>query len=430
MSSDTPSTSSFTADLVRFLDSSPSPYHAAAGAKSLLVDAGFTPVACTQAWPQDTGGYVMVKDSAIVAWWLPERMDVPRAHIIGAHTDSPTFMLKPHASSRHRSGWGQLNVEVYGGMLPNSWLDRDLRLAGRVVSTDGSIRLVSTPAVARIPQLAIHLDRDQRQGLTLDPQRHLRPIWTVGEDADVIDYLADEAGLARREVAAWDVCLADAQPAGLIGRAGTLVASGRQDNLVSVYAGIRALIEAARERPDHAVVFVAFGHEEVGSGTTVGAAGPLMEEVLERLAEPYGCARSVFRRFVASSLCLSADVAHAVHPNYEDRHEPEHWPLAGGGPVLKVNANQRYATDAPGAAVWKAACEAAGVDHQVFVSNNAVACGSTIAPLTATRLGIRTIDVGAPILSMHSARELSHVADHEAMSKAMSAFATLAPLGS
>nr|WP_265087416.1 M18 family aminopeptidase [Nanchangia anserum] len=412
---------------MRFLADSPSSWHAAHVVAERLVAAGFTRVASDGDWPASPGGYVMVRDGAVMAWWLPGEVADPEARILGVHTDSPAFMLKPHPSSTHPSGWGQLNVEVYGGMLPNSWLDRDLALAGRLVHRDGRQALVRTDAIARIPQLAVHLDRDQASSLSLDRQRHLRPIWTLRRDADVLDHLAHRVGWdCGTDIAGFDVMTIDAQGPRLIGAEANLLAAGRQDNLVSVFSALSALETAvasgAAERARRILVLAAFTHEEVGSNTAVGAAGPILEEVLERCAESLSPTRASLRRLIARSACLSADVAHGVHPNYADKHDPDHWPMLGGGPVLKVNATQRYATDAPGTALWRAACERAGVAHQVFVSNNAVSCGSTIAPLTATRLGIRTIDVGVPILSMHSARELSHVEDHPAMARAMGAF--------
>ncbi|MDU0967469.1 MAG: M18 family aminopeptidase [Actinomycetaceae bacterium] len=421
-------TDSYTADLREFIESSPSAWHCAEAVRARFVDAGFREVSAAEPWPEAPGGYVMVRDGAVMAWWRPQRLrDDPEFRVVGVHTDSPTFALKPKPSSTHASGWGQLNVEVYGGMIPDTWVDRDLALAGRLIGTDGRATLVRTDAIARIPHLAIHLDRSQRESLHLDPQQHLRPIWTIGAEADVLDYLAHQVGWGgAQDVTAFDVVMIDSQPPALLGADHNLLAAPRQDNLVSVFSAMRALLAAAgsdaAEEAGRLLVFAAFSHEEVGSETMTGAAGPILEDVLERLAEPLDPTRSAWRRMIARSLCLSADVAHSVHPNYADRHDPEHWPIAGGGPVLKINANQRYATEAIGAACWRRCCELADVPHQDFVSNNAVTCGSTIAPITATRLGIRTIDVGSPILSMHSARELSHVADHPAMSQAMAAF--------
>lgn len=418
----------FTDDLIDVIRRCPTSWHTSSVLARRLTEAGFTRVEGDEAWPGSPGGYVLERDGALIAWWRPRHLAAkPAFRILGVHTDSPAFALKPHPSSAHPTGWGQLNVEVYGGMLPNSWLDRDLALAGRLVHTDGRVALVHTPAIARIPQLAIHLDRSQRESLSLDPQKHLRPVWTLDPDEDVRDLLAREAGWSRAcDIAAFDILTIDAQPPALLGAHRDLLASGRQDNLVSVFSALRALEEtAASEAAEEAgrfLVLAAFNHEEVGSATPVGAEGPLLEEVLERLAESVAPGRAAWRRMLAASACLSADVAHAVHPNYADRHDPDHAPLAGRGPVCKINANQRYSSDAPGVALWRRSTKLAGVSAQTFVSNNAVSCGSTIGPLTATRLGIRTVDVGAPIVSMHSARELSHVDDHPAMARAMAAF--------
>ncbi|MDO9398744.1 MAG: M18 family aminopeptidase, partial [Herbiconiux sp.] len=352
--------------------------------------------------------------------------------ILGAHTDSPGFKLKPKPTVGSQ-GWLQAGVEVYGGPLLNSWLDRELELAGRVVTTDGEEHLVRTGPLLRIPQLAIHLDRDVNNGLTLDKQRHTVPVYGVGElaQADLLAVIAERAGLGGAdEIAGYDLLTADTAAPARFGLDEVLFAAGRMDNLSSVHAGLVALLGAATQAEPHAsdpdapsiLVLAAFDHEELGSESRSGASGPFLEEVLGRIAAGLGAGPEERARSLAGSWCLSSDAGHAVHPNYPERHDPANRPVAGGGPLLKINANQRYATDAHGAALWRRACAAAGVATQEFVSNNAIPCGSTIGPLTATRLGIRTVDVGAPLLSMHSARELAHVDDLHALSRAIEAF--------
>lgn len=407
--------------LAEFIERAPSSFHAAAEAAAILEDAGFVAVDERAAWPSEPGGYVLVRDGAVVAWRIPEELEAsaPLA-IVGAHTDSPGFRLKP-SPDHVAHGWRQLAVEVYGGPLLNSWLDRDLRLAGRVALRDGSTRLVSTGPVARIPQLAVHLDRQvTSEGLKLDAQAHTAPITGPEAGPDARALLADAADVAANELAGWDVGLADTQPPAFIGASESLLAAPRLDNLVSVHAAIRALIETV---PSGVLPIVAaFDHEEVGSASRSGAGGPLLEQVIARILDARGASSDERARALAASWCVSSDVGHSVHPNYADRHDDDSRPMAGAGTILKVNANQRYATDARGAALWSGVCSTAGVAVQPFVSRNSIPCGSTIGPITATRLGISTVDVGIPILSMHSAREVCAIADVDALGRALAVF--------
>jgi len=409
-------------DLAAFVRASPSSYHAAAEAVRRLSDAGFAALDERDAWSIAPGGrYVVVRDGSVIAFVVPDAAGplTPFA-IVGAHTDSPGFKLKPKPTTIGAGGWWQLGVEVYGGPLLNSWLDRELELAGRVVTTDGAEHLVRTGPLVRIPQLAVHLDRAANDGLTLDKQRHLSPVWGLGDPsaADVVAVLAERAGVRADDIAGYDIVTADTQEPRVFGAHEELFASGRLDNLLSTHAGVVAIAAAAPT--DAIAMFAAFDHEEIGSASRSGADGPFHEQVLARISDALGASAEDRARAFAASLHVSSDVGHSVHPNYADRHDPANHPVAGGGPILKINANQRYATDAHGAAAWNAACERAGVPSQEFVSNNGVPCGSTIGPIAAARLGIRTVDVGAPILSMHSARELAAVVDPWYLSRAMS----------
>ncbi|MGQ1837729.1 M18 family aminopeptidase [Kocuria turfanensis] len=424
-------------DLGRYVLDSPSSFHAAHAAAARLEEAGFARLDETVDWSGTgvRGRRYVLRDGALIAWTTPADV-TPAAgfRILGAHTDSPGFKLKPRPTTTAHD-WYQAGVEVYGGPLLNSWLDRELRLAGRLVlrGDDGAPveRLTATGPVARIPQLAIHLDREANKGLQLDRQQHVQPIWGVGrpEDADVLALLAEHAAggpVDPGRVLGYDVVLADAQPPAVFGHGGTLLASGRLDNLSSVHAGLSALLREAEavEAGRHIAVLAAFDHEEIGSGTRSGAAGPFLEDVLVRVADGLGRTAAEHRRALAGSVCLSADAGHLVHPNYQGHHDPVNRPVPGAGPLLKINADQRYATDAVGAGIWAEACGRAGVGYQEFVSNNRVPCGSTIGPITAARLGIRTIDVGIGLLSMHSARELCHVDDVAALGAVAGAFFT------
>ncbi|MGI9822425.1 M18 family aminopeptidase [Agromyces sp. Marseille-Q5079] len=410
-------------DLASFIRESPSSYHAASAVADRLVAAGFERLDEAEAWPSGPGRHVVVRDGAVIAWVQPEAATTTSPfRILGAHTDSPSFKLKPGASTSSE-GVLQAGVEVYGGPLLNSWLDRELELAGRLVTADGTVHLVRTGPLLRIPQLAIHLDREVNKGLTLDRQRHLQPIWGSGAARDVLAHLADLAGVPADQVAGHDVLVADTAAPARFGLDDVFFAAGRQDNLTSVHAGLVALLAAADDAAsDHVSVLAAFDHEELGSESRSGASGPFLVDVLARIAVGLGADEVDRRRSFAASWLLSSDAGHAVHPNYPERHDPVNRPQLGGGPLLKLNANQKYASDALGSALWARTCEQAGVGFQPFVSNNAIPCGSTIGPLSATRLGIRTVDVGTPLLSMHSARELSHVDDLAALASAVTAF--------
>lgn len=410
-------------DLAAFVTASPSSYHAAAEIARRAEEAGYTRIDEVDAWDIAPGGrYVVVRDGSAVAFALPEAAAATTPFtIIGAHTDSPGFKLKPKPTTLGPGGWWQLGVEIYGGPLLNSWLDRELELAGRLVTLEGEEHLVRTGSLLRIPQLAIHLDRGVNNGLELDKQRHTQPVWGLGdaESADILHALAARAGVEASQIGGYDIVVADTQEPRTFGHAQELFASGRLDNLLSAHA---ALVAQLQTEPREAItMYAAFDHEEIGSASRSGAAGPFLEDVLLRISAALGAGADERAQAFAASLHVSSDVGHAVHPNYPDRHDPANHPVAGGGPILKINASQRYATDAHGAAAWNAACEAAGVPMQEFVSNNAVPCGSTIGPITATRLGIRTVDVGVPILSMHSARELTAVVDPWYLSRAMRA---------
>lgn len=406
-------------DLGRFVTASPSSFHAAAEAGRRLLDAGYTPLFERDEWPAEPGKYFVIRDGAIIAWHTPEGAGPTNGfNILGAHTDSPSFKLKPKPTIG-RLGWLQAGVEVYGGPLLNSWLDRELCLAGRLVLLDGRTVLARTGPILRFPQLAIHLDREVNSGLKLDRQHQMNPVWGLGDPAesDLLEILAHSAGVSATEIGGYDIVAADCQEPAIFGGAGEFFASGRLDNLSSVHAGLSALLDHESAGTGPIAVLAAFDHEEVGSGSSSGASGPFLSDVLSRISHGLGATGDQWHRALAASFCLSADAGHAVHPNYADRHDPTNHPMPGGGPLLKINANQRYATDATGAAVVARLCAEENIPYQEFVSNNDIPCGSTIGPLTATRLGIRTVDVGIPLLSMHSAREMCGVDDPKYLSR-------------
>jgi aspartyl aminopeptidase len=344
---------SFVADLADFVTDSPTSWHAVEAVANRLADAGFARLDETGKWSKFRGndaGFI-VRDGAIVAWKAGKKVHAASpARVLGAHSDSPGFVVKPQPQFSVE-GWEQVGVEVYGGPLLNSWLDRDLALAGRIVDRDGNEHLLRTEAVARIPQLAIHLDRGVNSGLELDPQRNTQPIIGVA-GASYQDLVSQAAGVAADKIFGSEIRLVDTQEPARIGAHHELFASGRLDNLSSVYAGLEALV-TTEPAADEIAVLAVFDHEEVGSATRAGADGPVLLDVLERLLSSLGADREALARSRARSWVLSADAGHAVHPNYTDKHDPNVRPLAGQGPILKVNAKQRYASDAFGEALWK-----------------------------------------------------------------------------
>lgn len=420
--------------LIDFVDASPSPFHACAQAAARLTDAGFTEVSETAAFPAEPGAHYLVRGGSLIAW------DTRGAHgsgagpatpfrVVGAHTDSPNLRIKPNPDLV-KSGWQMLGVEVYGAPLLNSWLDRDLGLSGRVAvrTSQGTVsRLFSEPTpILRVAQLAIHLDRSINEGLTLNRQQHLVPLWGLGsQPADFRAWLAGQVGVEPSDVLAWDAMTHVVERSARLGRDGDLIAAPRLDNLATSYAGVRAIIDAVATEPSHVPVLVLFDHEEVGSQSERGAMSTLLPSVLERIVLAGGGTRDDYWRALAGTVIASGDMAHATHPNYADLHEPQHTIAINGGPVLKVNTNLRYATDSLGAAAFVEACRQAAVPVQQFVTRTDLPCGSTVGPVTSALTGATTVDFGAPMLSMHSARELGGAKDPAMYAAALSAF--LAP---
>lgn len=413
-------------DLCGFVEASPTPFHAVAEMARRLDTAGFTPLDERARWSVGPGArHYVVRDGGTIAAFRVGSAPAGDAgfRLVGAHTDAPTFKVRPLPDVR-RAGYRQVGVEPYGGVLAHTWLDRDLTIAGRVAVRDAdgiALPLVRLPgAPVRIPSLAIHLYRELREeGLKLDPQRHLVPVLGPEGGEDLRGRLGRALDVAPEAVLAYDLVLADTQPPGLGGDDEAYVFAPRMDNLVSCHTGLHALLGA--EQAAATQVLVANDHEEVGSGSAEGAAGSFLEDLLRRLVAGTGGEPQDFERAAATSVLVSSDMAHALHPNYADRHEGDHTPRLGGGPVLKSNANQAYATDARSGGWFAARCADAGVPLQHFVTRADLPCGSTIGPLTATRLGVATVDVGNPLLSMHSCREQTAVADLAPMVGALSA---------
>jgi aspartyl aminopeptidase len=408
-------------DLLAFLGASPTPFHAVEQARQRLDAAGFRALGESDPWDQLAPGsyYVTSSGTNLFAFVLPAAEHRTRFRIVGAHTDSPNLRLKPNPEYTHE-GYAQLGIEVYGGVLLNSWLDRDLGLAGRVLVRDsGAIveRLVRIDRpLLRVPQLAIHLDREVNdKGLVLNRQDHLAPVLGLGAGT-LVTLVADAAQVPADRVVGHELMMFDLTPPALGGQAGEFIFSARLDNLAMCHAAIAALTRATQ--PISIPVIALFDHEEVGSVSAAGAGGAVLPRVLERLVPN----REAFHQACARSTCVSADMAHAVHPNYASKHEPRHKPMLNGGPIIKTNTQQRYATTAATAAMFAELCRDEDVPVQQYAVRTDMPCGSTIGPITSTLLGIPTVDAGNPTLSMHSAREMGGSRDPELMTRVLARY--------
>ncbi len=420
----------FNQELMDFLAASPTPFHAVHQMARRLMEAGFQQRPETDTWRVEPGGryFTTRNDSSIIAWTMPARIPLPESgfRMAGAHTDSPCLKIKPRPES-HKKGYLQLGVEVYGGALLNPWFDRDLSLAGRVSYLDrnGGVahRLVDfVQPVAVIPSLAIHLDREANESRSINAQTCLPPVLgRQGEDFDLKTLLRQrleaDGEAAVGQVLDHELVLYDTQRPALIGLAREFIASARLDNLLSCFVGLRALLGAG-PAGDAGTLLVCNDHEEVGSTTAAGARGPMLTQLLERLLP----APEERNRALSRSMLISVDNAHGVHPNFADRHDDNHGPLLNRGPVIKTNANQRYASNSETSAIFRRLAAGEGVPVQTFVVRSDMACGSTIGPLAAAETGVRTVDVGVPQWAMHSVRELAGTADAFNLSRVLRHF--------
>ncbi|MDZ4194470.1 MAG: M18 family aminopeptidase [Pseudomonas sp.] len=414
--------------LLDFLNASPTPFHATTSLAMRLEAAGYRHLDERATWHTEAGGryYVTRNDSSIIAFKLGKRPAVDGGiRLVGAHTDSPCLRVKPNPELQ-RQGFFQLGVEVYGGALLAPWFDRDLSLAGRVTyRRDGKVesQLIDFyQPIAVIPNLAIHLNREANMGWAINAQNELPPILAQLASSETADFrallaeqLAMEHDFNPDAVLDYELSFYDTQSAAIVGLNQDFIASARLDNLLSCYAGLQALIDSSDEET---CVLVCTDHEEVGSCSACGADGPFLEQVLRRVL-PEG---DDFVRSIQRSLLVSADNAHGVHPNYADKHDGNHGPKLNAGPVIKINSNQRYATNSETAGFFRHLCLENEVPVQSFVVRSDMACGSTIGPITASQLGVRTVDIGLPTFAMHSIRELagSHDVDH--LVKVLTAF--------
>ncbi len=418
-------------DLLRFIDASPTPYHAVEEVARRLDAAGYVRIVEQDPWDIQPGtqAYVIRNEGSIIAFHVGEEPIVEAGcNVIGAHTDSPNLRIRPNPDGV-RGGCSVLGIEPYGGVLLHTWLDRDLSLAGRVtVRTDEGARFEALvdleKPLFRVPNLAIHLQREIRSdGLKLNPQRHLRPLVGLQSaptlESMVLDAIVEsyeELPVRPSQILAHDLMLYDTQPSSLAGVDDVFINAPRLDNLGSCHAALSALLAGSDAPAPFTRIVALWDHEEVGSRTADGAAGSFLRDVFSRLTG----GREDLRRCMAMSTLVSCDMAHAVHPNYEDRHDPAHMPRLGAGPVIKWNQGQSYASDSGTGGYFASLCTDAGVSYQHFVSRNDMGCGSTIGPIASASLGIRTVDVGNPMLSMHSCREMAGSGDVAPMIRVLS----------
>ena len=425
--------------LCDFIQASPTPFHAVENLSKQLKEAGYHELNESNAWQlkPDQAYFVCRNSSSLIAFRTGDgNLQESGFRIIGAHTDSPCLKVKPQASLSNK-GYAQTGVEVYGGVLLNPWFDRDLSLAGRVhyKQNDGALAscLINfEKAIASIPSLAIHLDREANENRSINKQNHLAPVLlqlnenkTFDFNALLLNFLHENLALSDAEkVLSYELSFYDSQQPALIGVTDDFIASARLDNLLSCYIGLQSLITSDAKQP---ALLVCSDHEEVGIVSASGAAGSFLEAVLERInecfvAESVATTQQAKRRLLDNSMLISVDNAHGIHPNFPEKHDQQHGPILNQGPVLKINANQRYASNSETGAILTALCDRIGVPLQSFVVRSDMACGSTIGPIMSAELGLKTVDIGVPTFAMHSVRELAGSKDTEFLMQVLTAF--------
>ncbi|NFI02937.1 M18 family aminopeptidase [Clostridium botulinum] len=424
-------------DLLNFINNSKSAFHSAHEVKSILDKEGFVEIKECDKWDLKHGGkyYVMKNESAIIGFEIGSG-DIAEEgfRLIGAHTDSPGFRIKPHAEMTVEDHYVKLNTEVYGGAILSTWFDRPLSIAGRVTLKGSNplkpqVKLVDlNKPILIIPSLAIHMNRTINEGYEYNKQKDTLPLLTMAtdkleKDGYLLKLIAESLNVKEKEIVDFDLFVYEYEKGCLFGMNEEFISAGRLDDLWMVYAGLVALLQSRSNKATK--VLVALDNEEIGSLTSQGANSSLLENILERITLALGKDREDFKRALSNSVMISADLAHALHPNYTEKHDPTSRPLVGKGPVIKIAASGSYSTDSYAAAIFKQVCKNADVPCQEFVNRSDVKGGTTIGPITASKLNIPVIDMGAPLLSMHSVRELASVKDNEYTIKAFTEFLSL-----
>lgn len=424
-------------ELIDFIYKSPSPFHAVATIKNMLQNNGFIELEEEDRWEiQKNGKYFVTRnDSALVAFVVGTGVIAKNGFkIIGAHTDSPTFRIKPNPEIVSEGSYLKLNTEVYGGPILNTWLDRPLSIAGRVTLKGKNILCPKTELVninkpiLIIPNLAIHMNRNVNKGVELNKQVDMLPILgLINESFEKENYLvkvvAQELNVDVEDIIDFDLVLYEYNKGCIMGLNNEFVSSGRLDDLEMVHAGVTALTNSKVSGMTN--VLVCFDNEEIGSSTKQGADSQFLSDILERIVLSFGGDREDFFRALNKSFIISSDSAHAVHPNKGEKADPTNRPHINEGPVIKVNANQKYTSDSHSIAVYTEICKKAGVPFQKFVNRSDEAGGSTIGPINSTHLALKSVDIGTALLAMHSVRELCGVKDHFYVEKSFEEFYNL-----
>lgn len=406
--------------LQQFIHDSPTPFHAVENIKVSLTHYGFKPLLETENWEcKKKGKYYVQRNGSIIAFQLGDQeLEKSGFRIIGAHTDSPCLKVKSNPDL-YFENYLSIGVETYGGVLLSTWFDRDLSLAGRVSWLDKTDQLQTSlihfkKPVACLPNLAIHLNRNANENRSINKQNELSPILLQFENTkqqvSLVELLQKQIQTESKEnivckkVLSFDLYFCDTQKPSQVGYHQEFINSPRLDNLLSCYIGMQALQNIPIEQ---SCILVCNDHEEVGSVSESGAASPFLQAILERVTKDVTC----YHRTISNSIFLSVDNAHAVHPNYKDKHDGKHWPIINKGPVIKINANQRYATNSRTNGIFQTCCLKSNIPFQTFINRNDLSCGSTIGPISASKLGVSTLDIGVPTFAMHSIREMCGVAD-------------------
>ena len=424
----------YTEKLLSFIDASPVNFLAVRNVCNTLLDNGFVKLHAEEALKDLPDKFFITKNNSAVFAFHLGRQSMADAgfRIIAAHSDSPTFRIKPNAEMVGEGGLLRLNTEAYGGAILNTWFDRPLSLAGRVIlrSADAlnpQTRLlnIKRPLLV-IPNLAIHFNRQVNDGVKLSKQKDMLPILGYVNDrleADglLVRLIANELQIEKEQIIDFDLYLYDTTPACLVGLNNEFISSGRLDDLSMVHAGMEAMT-AESAKPEATKVLAIFDNEETGSGTKQGAGSNFLMSLIQRIVLAQGGSLDDYYRSVEKAFMVSADNAHGFHPNYAEKYDPTNHALLGGGPVIKINAAQKYATDAMSAAVFQQICERAGVPCQRFVNSSDIAGGSTLGNILTSSIAINGVDMGNPVLAMHSVRELASAADHENCIKAFTEF--------
>ncbi|MBZ2174478.1 M18 family aminopeptidase [Schnuerera sp. xch1] len=424
----------FAKDLINFIDNSPSSFHAVKKAEDVLVKSGFEKLELKDKWDlKKEGKYYIIKNESAIIGFVIGRGEIEEDgfRLVGAHTDAPTFKIKPRPEIAVDDKYLKLNTEVYGGPILSTWFDRPLSIAGRVsIKTENPLKPkqllvdIKNP-ITTIPNLAIHMNRKVNEGVKLNPQEDTLPLLSViNEELEKENFLlkliAENIDVVEKDIMDFELFLYNTEKGSLIGIDEEFISIGKLDDLAMVHAGLHGIIDSKVANSTN--ILVCFDNEEVGSRTKQGAASPMLKTILERIAISMGKDREDYYRALSNSFIISADMAHALHPNYRGKNDLTNKPILNGGPAIKIAASQAYTSDSISASIYKGICESADVPVQKFVNRSDEKGGSTIGPISSTQVDIPSVDIGNPILAMHSVRELGGVLDHYYVYKSFKRF--------